>query len=609
MRIRRMIALLLLAFLYTGSCFSNENRSRPEIRFTVYEDAGAKLSINEIRQLHSQNQFSGLLENRVSAKHSTSALWLHFTLPATKKSQPRYLVIGPGYLDTAILYENGAKENTEQHRQVAGDSVRFRDKPVNHPLHVFPLSQKAKSYFLQVSSEGILRVNWEVQDQQTFTAANLERNTWYALLLGILASMILYNLCLFSSIRDTTYLFYVSYHMSALVLIYAMAGYASQYLWPDFINSTNSIVPIALTGMNISGLLFVYNFLELPRYSPKTAGQCKVTLILLAILAIPGLALPYQSGSLIIYASSLISVLMIGYAVLVAWRMRISAAKFLMINFFFIVLPGSIASFAYEFGWLPEGLLYSHMLELTTAAETLVLSLFLASRIKLLAAETKAAQEKNLELQSSFSQKMVTKLEEDRSHIARELHDSIGQTLSLVHINLRSQAEATEASPSPMMDHQQTLALLKQSITEIRELSHRLHPSQLGRLGLITALDSFVKQCRVEGAPQFKLDISVKEEQIPEQKKIHLYRIAQEAVNNILSHADATLGSISLHQKNSGIIMSIRDNGCGFGKTNNEKTGLGFTSMKDRADIINAEFKVESTPGEGTSVSISFKAV
>jgi len=159
-----------------------------------------------------------------------------------------------------------------------------------------------------------------------------------------------------------------------------------------------------------------------------------------------------------------------------------------------------------------------------------------------------------------------------------------------------------------MMNQQQTLTLLKQTISDVRLLSHQLHPSQLGRLGLITALDSLVKQCRVEGAPLFKVDISIPEEMIPEAKKIHLYRIVQEAVNNVLSHADATLCRISLYKKNDLILMSIQDNGGGFSKTVKENTGLGMTSMQDRANIINASLKIESVPGQGTSVTVSFHA-
>ena len=605
-------AASLLAFFFlliSLPTSSEELAQKQKTEYYVFEDSSQILSLNQVKALKSEQRFLPVSANRISADSSDSVLWLNFSIPkAENLSAKRYLVIGPGYLDEVILYRDASPETGEEPWLISGDSVPFSDKPVNHPLHVFPLVAEASEYYVRSTSEGILRLNWLIQSQDEFTASNLLNSSWYAILLGVLASMILYNLCLYISIRDTAYLFYVLYHFSAALLIYSLSGYAGQLLWPGFANSTNSVVPIALTIMNISGPLFVYNFLELPRYLPEKAKQFRPILILVCLLALPGLALPYSLGSSVIYTCSLIVIVMIGYWVIIAWRAKVAASKFLVINFFCIVLPGALGSFGFEFGWLPDRFVFSHMLELATAAETLLLSLFLASRIKLLETEKNIAQEKNLQLQSSFSQKMVAKLEEDRSHIARELHDSIGQTLSLVHINLRSQSDESETSLSPMMDQQQTLTLLKQTISEVRLLSHRLHPSQLGRLGLISALDSLVKQCRIEGTPLFKVDISIQEEAIPESKKIHLYRIVQEAVNNILTHAQASLCRISLHKENNLILMSIQDNGRGFSKTLKENTGLGMTSMQDRANIIDASLNIESTPGEGTLVTVSFNA-
>ena len=137
-------------------------------------------------------------------------------------------------------------------------------------------------------------------------------------------------------------------------------------------------------------------------------------------------------------------------------------------------------------------------------------------------------------------------------------------------------------------------------------MSHNLHPSQLDRLSLISAIEAFTKQLRGEGLPQFKMLMEVDEREIPESKKIHLYRIVQEAVQNVISHADASYCHLSLQHVDDNMQLSIRDNGCGFSNNNRENFGLGLTSMTDRASIINAQLDVDSQLGEGTRISVCF---
>lgn len=580
-----------------------------ESQFYTLEDVHAELSIVQIKSRKSAGGFLPVTANRVNSKDTGSALWLNFALPASDdKRQKRLLVVGPGYLDRVTLYRDTGEGGDAPDPLLSGDAIPFSGKPYANRLHVFSLSDDAGEYYLRATSEGILRIKWEIESESSFSLRDMKQAAGYSILFGILASMMLYNLGIFISTGDKAYIYYVMYHFCAALLIFSLSGYSSQLLWPNSSNSTNTSVPIALTGMSLSGLLFVYSFLELECLLPKTARLFRGMFVFVCLLAVPGLLLPYSLGAIYTYSGCLMVFAVIGYAVFAAWKKNSAAAQFMAITFFFAILPGGLGGLGYELGWLPENIFFSHLLEITTAAETLLLSLFLAYRIKLAETEMRRAEEKTNLLQASFNQRVLSRQEEDRSHIARELHDSVGQSLSLLYIHLCSRGQAAISKAPPMMSDEQTLALLKQTITDVRQLSHNLHPSQLDRLSLISAINSFTKQLRGEGLPLFKMLMEVEESEIPESKKIHLYRIVQEAVHNVIKHADASYCHLSLQHVNDKMQLSIRDNGRGFSNNNLEAFGLGLTSMTDRVSIINAELDVDTQLGEGTRISVRFGA-
>jgi len=359
--------------------------------------------------------------------------------------------------------------------------------------------------------------------------------------------------------------------------------------------------------MCVFGFLFVYSFIDMRHYMPSLARRMRQAISLVALLAIPGLLLPYFYGALFTYVGCAVTLGAITHMVVAAMRAGIRTAKFVALTFSLTIFPGSLGAFLYQFGVLPENIVFAHLLELTTAVETLLLSLFMAYRIKVSEQEKLIAQAETLELQRNFNQRMLAKQEEDRSRIARELHDSVGPNLSALSIHLQS-IDGEGGDTKPMLSGEDALTLLRQSISEVRELSHNLHPSQLDRLSLVSAIDVFCRQFQENGSLEFRSALAVPEHEIAEDKKIHLYRIVQEAVHNVVSHAGASLCFLSLQRDGERIALSVRDNGQGFAVGAAASEGLGMTSMSDRANIIGATLEIESQPGEGTTINIEFDA-
>lgn len=551
-------------------------------------------------------QFVRVEDGRVDAKSSGSALWLRLQLRASSNvSTPRILVLGPAYVDELVLYKPEADWRSQRVRSSSGDAVPFAEKPFPSRMHVFKLPDPAGTYYVRATSEGPLNLNWEITTEPDFIAEERLTGTAYAMLLGVLATMILFNLGVFLAIGDRTYVFYVLYHIFAAFLIFSMAGYTSQYLLPYLSNSTNLSIPLSLVGMCFFGVLFVHSFLDLKHTLPRYSLLLRGTAVVVLLLAIPGFALPYSAGSNFTILAAILVLIAMAIGITAAIVNGITAARYLVITFGCAVLPGSLAAIGYAFGLLPETVFAVYSIEISTVAETILISLFMAYRIKVSEDEKRDAQQRNIELHRSFNERMLAKQEEERSRIARELHDSVGPNLSALKMHLQSIEDSGTTGGSPMLSNAQSLNLVQSTIDEVRHLSHNLHPRQLDDVSLSNAVAMFTRQFQGKSAPSFKLQLTEEEPRLPEETKIHLYRLAQEAIQNVVSHAHASLCLVSLGYQSDVLTLSIRDNGDGFDTRQVDGDGLGMTSMADRANIIRAALSVDSAPGEGTQVTVT----
>jgi signal transduction histidine kinase len=196
--------------------------------------------------------------------------------------------------------------------------------------------------------------------------------------------------------------------------------------------------------------------------------------------------------------------------------------------------------------------------------------------------------------------------EEERSRIARELHDDLSQRLAVFAIDVgRLQQQLVD----PQISVQEELSEMKKDIIEIsqdvHDLSRQLHPSILDDLGLIKAVES---ECtnfsRREG-----IEIAFNHESVPtvitKDVSLSLFRIIQEALSNVFKHACADHISVSIQGIDHDVLLSVQDDGIGFDPAEvSEKPGLGFCSMRERAILMNGEFSIRSKPERGTVITV-----
>ena len=201
-----------------------------------------------------------------------------------------------------------------------------------------------------------------------------------------------------------------------------------------------------------------------------------------------------------------------------------------------------------------------------------------------------------------LSGRLINAQEEERSRLARELHDDVTQRLALLAIdagrgerNLPSAAGGTA-----MRAMRESLIRLSE---DVHALAYRLHPSILEDLGLIEALKT---ECESFGrVASIPVDLKAQEvpDPLPHAVALCLYRIAQEALRNVGRHARASAVQVSLRRLDGGVQLAVRDNGAGFDPAQQrDRPSLGHASMRQRIYQLNGELEVESAPGHGTTV-------
>jgi signal transduction histidine kinase len=221
--------------------------------------------------------------------------------------------------------------------------------------------------------------------------------------------------------------------------------------------------------------------------------------------------------------------------------------------------------------------------------------------------------EKSRQMQEELrhlSRQLLSAQEEERRKISRELHDVIAQTLTGINVRLAALKGESAASIKDLQSKiTSTQRLVEKSVDIIHRFARELRPTVLDDLGLIPALQSFLKGYMEDTGIRVTLTVFAGIEHSDSDTRTVLYRIAQEALANVSRHSKASHADVSIQETEGLIRMEIKDDGQGFevdgttqAKTKNNR--LGLLGMRERVEMVGGTFCVESTPGTGTTVRV-----
>ena len=213
------------------------------------------------------------------------------------------------------------------------------------------------------------------------------------------------------------------------------------------------------------------------------------------------------------------------------------------------------------------------------------------------------------EMHRNLLHQTITAQESERRRLASEIHDSVVQTL--VGISYRLQAVEKKIPPDAgnglMADLKLLEAQLGENIDELRGLLVGLRPPMLEEMGLFKAVESHLKSFTKRTDVQVSLQLPDEPPDISRNAQINLFRIIQEALNNVEKHAKASLVTARIEVTPSNLYLSISDDGNGFtaGKAHGRPNNLGIASMRERAELLGGDLKIISEPGGGTTIDLN----
>lgn len=213
-----------------------------------------------------------------------------------------------------------------------------------------------------------------------------------------------------------------------------------------------------------------------------------------------------------------------------------------------------------------------------------------------------------LERQQELITAIIQTEEKEREYFARELHDSVGQMLAAIKMNVSTVKKLVQGDEqlSPKLEMLQEITA--QSIHEVRSISHKLLPGILSDFGLHDALEQLGKQIDTEGL-KVNVKSEIKKRHLGKEKELALYRITQELLSNTIKYAHATEVDITLQEENNSIVFTYADNGKGldadYFESMKTRAGLGIRNMESRVKMIKGTCVWENEPGKGLKFIIT----
>ncbi len=211
-------------------------------------------------------------------------------------------------------------------------------------------------------------------------------------------------------------------------------------------------------------------------------------------------------------------------------------------------------------------------------------------------------------LEATFNQQLLQSQleiqEQTFNDISQEIHDNVGQILSLAKVQINIMTEGNEMIPAMLNDVKNNIG---KAMNDLRDIAKSLNSERIKSLAIHTAVFNEAERISKSGVIDVKTNMDGEQKEMSQQKKLVLFRIVQESMQNIIKHAHATEISILFHYTPDMLCTVIKDNGKGFEvrEALQKSNGLGLANIKSRAIIAGGKSLIESAPNSGTTVTIN----
>jgi PAS domain S-box-containing protein len=216
----------------------------------------------------------------------------------------------------------------------------------------------------------------------------------------------------------------------------------------------------------------------------------------------------------------------------------------------------------------------------------------------------------SLEQLRALAARLHSAREEERTRVAREIHDELGQALTAIKLEFTSLLHDLPEQPELAAPRGQSiLRLLDQTIQSVRRIATGLRPGILDDMGLVAALEWAAEDFQTRTGTRCRVDLPDADIALDPERATALFRIFQETLTNVARHADATQVDVRLGKENGNLILEVRDNGKGISEEHlSAGTSLGILGMRERVLLLGGTLTISGTPGKGTTVRVLIPA-
>ncbi|QNR84177.1 histidine kinase [Pedobacter riviphilus] len=578
-----------------------------------YEDKNLNLNIDSIIKYKQAGKLTPLIPRKVFSKgYTQSYYWVAFDIENTLEQAVHLMFKEQSSSINQLQLFKVDELGKIYPLGLTGDHFPFKQRPYRNRSFIYPivlLPHEKATFYLWADKRGQnMYMPMSIGRDVDIIQAEIPQHTLFGFYTGIFVFAVIFNLLLFASVRDNIHLYYAIYIFCTLIFILEEEGLAFQWFYPN-LPGLQDYMRLIMASLSCGLLIQVMQLFvnqnqsnsRLYRFTNYYKRFCWAMSIIPVFMLFKSFIILEKT---VFYINNFLALLTV-IVIIVCVVERIRAGYKLGWYYFIATLMLLFGVFNYVFntlGLTNFNLLKPNGLVVGLTAEIIFLSFALTQRYNFLKKEKEILLEEKSKHQVDLADGIFNAQEDERTRLARDLHDDLGGTLSIIKLNITAfQHKVLKLPENERAFYNQTISMIEKACTDLREISHNLMPKNFEQLGLIETLKENFISLNHSGKIAFEFVYQV-EHPIESNMEITIYRIVNELVNNINRHSLATKATIQMLSFNEGINIMAEDNGIGFSQEE-DKTGLGMQNIRSRVNYLNGKIQVDSNPN-GTTIAI-----
>jgi diguanylate cyclase (GGDEF)-like protein len=456
-------SLLCITEILANSLDGNILNHRDSIKVEILKDINGTLDINDVTKAEYLNKFELFSDKSFNFGVTTETLWLRITIPNEIKNYIDHIEVTNPFIDLVKIFT--PLDNDEYMIQQAGDSIPFNERPYALRTFVFDLeandnADKAKPIYLQIKSGGALSFAINLWQKKENIKHAVNSHTLLGFYFGMIIIMALYNLLIFFTIHERSYLLYVLYISCLALFTASLSGFGYQYLWSS--PHWAQISTVSFMGMVIfTAFMFTREFLNTSQNTPildrLILFMMGLTLIQICISLSGEVSLAIKMGIPLGIAFSPI----VWFAGILSWKSGYRPARFFITAWTLFLITVMISGLTHA-GFLSVNLMTTYAMQFGSALEVILLSLALADRITVLKIEKEEMQKIHLKQLEEYNLSLEKMVDERTMELNRTAEIARDKAEMLKEANEELKIIATRDGLTGLLNHQ----------TFIEQLSH-----------------------------------------------------------------------------------------------------------------------------------------